>query len=399
MNEEQLRNRLEAVDVPPSRLDMDVLVRAGRRRAFRRRSAQAAGGMALVTGVLLAVPSILTNTGLPPAVQAGPGAVATSTPAPAGTPERCRMTELPVPSGMTEVTATAVDPTGRYVIGHEIVGQDFRPVLWTDGRPKALPMPTKSVELSAVNASGVVVGLAGGPRQEYVFRYENGTYTRLRPPAGSWHVYPTPAINAAGDIIINAEPSGNIEGKGSIILLWKAGAKTAVRLPAPTEANAHDITDDGTIVGATYKNGTARTPYAWDQQGNGRKLQVPAGQTGAIYAAAGDWATGGLWPAMVPALWNLRTGEVTKLAEAAGPQQEQGAATRKGQGPGTAVNASGWVVAGGAVVRDGVAVDLAVPKGQSSIATDVSDTGLVVGQAITGGPDDDENHGPRVWRC
>ena len=122
----------------------------------------------------------------------------------------------------------------------------------------------------------------------------------------------------------------------------------------------------------------------------------PGRHAGSVYAAAGDWATGGLWPAMVPALWNLRTGEVTKLAEAAGPQQE---ATRQGQGPGNAVNASGWVVAGGAVVRDGVAVDLAVPQGQSSIATEVSDTGLVVGQAITGSPGDDENHGPRVWRC
>ena len=152
MNEEQLRDRLEAVDVPPSHLEMDMLVRAGRRRAFRRRAAQAVGGMALVTGVLLAVPSILTRTGLPPAVQAGAGSAAASAPAAAAPVDRCRMTELPVPSGMTNAAAAAVDPTGRYIVGNDVVGQDFRPILWTDGQPQALPIPGKKSEPGPVIA-------------------------------------------------------------------------------------------------------------------------------------------------------------------------------------------------------------------------------------------------------
>lgn len=41
---------------------------------------------------------------------------------------------------------------------------------------------------------------------------------------------------------------------------------------------------------------------------------------------------------------------------------------------------------------------LATPRGQTSRAADVSDTGLVVGQAVTDGRDA-QNLGPRVWRC
>ncbi|SCG59350.1 hypothetical protein [Micromonospora inositola] len=398
MNEEQeLRDRLAAVDVPPSRIEMDALVRAGRRRAFRRRSVQATGGVALATAMLLAVPSILTTAEAQPTgrTDAGPASASEEATASAGPAAPCRMTELPVPSGMKGATAVAVDPTGRYVVGNSLVGQDFRPILWTDGQPQALPVPGKSVQVTAANASGVVVGLVEDTKQEYVFRYENGAYTRLRTPPGSWHPYPTPAINAAGDVIINVEPRGNSGGKDSIVLLWKAGSTSAVKLPLPAGANAYDITDDGTIVGAMYKDGVATAAYAWDRRGNGRKLELPSGETGAAYAAQGEWATGGRWPSRSTALWNIRTGEVTDLGT-----QGAEATTSGTQGPGEAVNASGWVVAHGSVLlRDGVAVELAVPSGQTSRAAGVSDSGVVVGQAVTDGGNDNQNLGPRVWRC
>ncbi|MFU8872083.1 hypothetical protein [Micromonospora sp. SL4-19] len=398
MNEEQeLRDRLEAVHVPPSRIEMDVVVRAGRRRALRRRSIQATGGVALATAVLLAVPAILARAGAQPTVQAGaspttgPVEEATASADPA---EPCRMTELPVPPGMKDVTADAVDPTGRYIVGNNTVGQNFRPVMWTDGRPQALPVKGQSVQVTAVNASGTAVGIAtDDPKHEYVFRYANGAYTRLNTPPGNWHPYPTPAINAAGDVVINVEPRGNVGGEGSIVLLWKAHSPTAVRLRLPAGANAFDITDDGKIVGAMYKDGVATDAYVWDQQGNGQKLEVPAGQTGAAYAAQGDWVTGGLWPSEATALWNLRTGEVTALGKR-GP----GAITAGTYGPGEAVNASGWTVASGAVLRPGgAAAELAATKPQFGRAWDVSDTGLVVGQALT--DRGSTNLGPRVWQC
>ncbi|MGW4292567.1 hypothetical protein ACWEH1_05850 [Micromonospora chersina] len=389
MNDEQeLRDRLRAIQVPASRIEIDGLVRAGRRRAFRRRSVAGAGGVALATALLLTAPSVLTTAGArPDAAPVGASPAATG-PTGGGTtaaasPASCQPSELPLPSGMRNVTAAGVDPTGRYVVGNDVVGQDFRPVLWTDGKPQALPVPGRSVEVTAVNAAGVAVGLVQDGRQEYVFRYQSGASTRLRTPPGNWHVYPRPAINAAGDVVINAEPTGNSGGEDSVVLLWRAGATQAVRLPLPDGANAFDITDDGTIVGALYRDGVASAAYAWDQQGKGRKLAAPAGETAAGYAAHGDWATGGLWPSRSAALWNLRTGALTRLTT---------------DGPGDAVNASGWVVAAGVLLRDGAAVELRVPGGRTGLAVAVSDTGLVVGLARPG-DDGAENAGPRVWRC
>lgn len=406
MNEEQeLRARLEAVDVPPSRLEVEALVRAGRRRVFRHRSFQGAGGVALATAVLLAAPSILTGAGgaqpaagpADPSAASGPAAGPATRPAPTApaTPggagraptapgTGCPVTELPVPPGMTDVAVSAVDPTGRYVVGNSTVGQNFRPLLWTDGQPKALPVTAESVQATAVNPAGVVVGLVQDGPVEYVFRYENGRYTRLRTPAGNWHVYPSPAINEAGDIVINAEPSGNSGGEGSIVLLWPAGSTAAQKLPLPPGANAYAVTDDGTIVGAMYRDGAAVAAYAWDQRGKGRKLMVPAGAKAAAYAARGGWATGGLWPSQTAARWDLRTGRVDELKTA---------------GPGDAVNAAGWVVAHGSLVSADGPVGLDVPSGQRAVAVAVSDTGLVVGQARS---DDDagwRNLGPRAWRC
>ncbi|MFI7429789.1 hypothetical protein ACIBPB_22585 [Micromonospora sp. NPDC049836] len=409
MNEEQeLRARFEAVEVPPSRLEVDALVRAGRRRAFRHRSFQGAGGVALATAVLLAAPSILTDAGgaqpaagpADPSAATGPAARPATPPAPtepavpasAGGASRaptapgvsCPVTELPVPPGMTDVAVAAVDPTGRYVVGNSTVGQNFRPVLWTDGQPRALPVTAESVQATAVNPAGVVVGLVQDGPVEYVFRYEKGRYTRLRTPAGNWHVYPSPAINEAGDIVINAEPSGNVGGKGSIVLLWRAGSTAARKLPLPQGANAFAVTDDGTIVGAMYRDGTAVAGYAWDQRGKGRKLAAPAGEKAAAYAARGGWATGGLWPSQTAARWDLRTGKVDQLKTA---------------GPGDAVNAAGWVVAQGSLVSAGGPVGLDVPSGQRAVAVAVSDTGLVVGQARSDDGAGRQNLGPRAWRC
>ena len=53
---------------------------------------------------------------------------------------------------------------------------------------------------------------------------------------------------------------------------------------------------------------------------------------------ARDWIGGGVWPDMVPALWNLRTGKLVKVGVTAAP------GTREGSGPAEAVNASGVLV-------------------------------------------------------
>ncbi|MBL7260475.1 hypothetical protein [Paractinoplanes lichenicola] len=382
-DEQQLREGLEAIAAPPSRLEAETLLEAGRRRVFRRRGWQAAGGVALATtGVVVAVPMVMREPA-PPAVITVASPPSSSAPA---VQRGCTATALKLPPGAKDASADGVDPTGRYIFGHDSVGQDFRPILWTDGVPKRLPQQEKSVQLTTVNSRGVVAGLATEGNKEYVFRYENGRYTRMKTPPGRWHVYPWPLMNTAGDIVINAEPEGNSGGKDSISLFWAAGTSTAVKLPLPTEANVYDITDDGTIVGGTYLDGVGQYAYAWDRTGKGRKLAVPAGAKTLAYAAEGDWATGGIWrgkDAAKAALWNLKTGAVTEL---------------DGEGPGDSVNGDSWVVTTQQVFRNGKPLGLAAPNGQEVFPRGVSNTGLVVGHSrvpnTNGGPST-----PRIWQC
>ncbi|MBU2669616.1 hypothetical protein KOI35_39510 [Actinoplanes bogorensis] len=375
MNDEQeLRQRLEAITPPPSRWEAESLLEAGRRQVFRRRSWQAAGGVAVATGAVLAVPGLMRSPEPVPLPAASPAE-----------PPGCTTRVLATPTGVTGASAAGVDPTGRFVIGLYAEGQDFHSILWTDGKPKALPQQAESIEATAVNAQGVVAGLATNGAEQYAFRYENGKYTRMRTPPGQWTVYPGPAMNATGDIVINAEPIANIEGKDSIALLWKAGTTTAVKLPLPPEANIYDISDTGPVVGATFKNGQGDFPYVWQRTGSGKRLTIPDGTRAIAHAIRGDWAAGGIWPATgegKPALWNLRTGQFTQLP---------------GNGPADDVNSTGVVVAAGQVIRDGKPVKLPVPAGEEASARAVSDTGLVVGH--TQGRNDDERGDPRVWQC
>jgi hypothetical protein len=394
MDERELTDRLRTMSVPASRLEVATLVHTGRRRVVRRRTWRAALGAAVAVGVLVAVPSLLGRAerraivvDTAPSISATPAATVTPSQAPAA--RRCAMTALPVPSGLKDVQVAGVDPTGRYIVGNATRGDNWKPVLWTGGKAQALPVLGPAMQLTGVNAHGVVVGLIG-IGNELTFRYQDGKYTRLKMPAGSWHTYPQPAINTAGDIVVNAEPAGNSGGEGSIVLLWAAGTTVAKKVPLPVGANVMAILDDGTLVGALYRKGEAIAAYTWDQQGHGTKLATPKGQTSAAYAARGDWATGGLWPAMSTARWNLRTGQLAALPDPAG------AAVPNNLGVGEQVNANGWVVASGYAVHDGGGAELTVPKGQKGSAVAVSDDNLVVGRAVSSSG---SQLGPRTWRC
>lgn len=383
MNEQDLSDRLHAVEVPPSRVLVESVLTAGRRRAVRRRGAQVTGAVVLAGGVLLAVPLIVPRAGVAPPVTpvapASPVAVSKAAPrmsaANAAKNVTCRPAALKAPAGIKGITIAGVDPTGRYIIGNGLVGQNFRPVLWTDGVPKALPVIAQSVQTTDVNSAGTVVGESSSGANTWLFKYENGTYTKLRLPAGNWNPYPVPTINSTGDVLINIEPRNNSGGKGSKVLMWKAGSTTPVVLPLPTGANGLGLKDDGTIVGALYKDGTAVGAYLWTQQGHATRLATPAGKTSAAYGVRGDWAVGGLWDPGTAALWNLRTGKVVALV---------------GQ-PATKVNSQGWAVVDAAVARgDGIVTELPLPGDKEGSAEAISDTGLVIGHG------DDGLH---TWQC
>ncbi|KUL32643.1 hypothetical protein [Actinoplanes awajinensis] len=397
MDQEQaLRERLAAIATPPSRISMDTVLPAARQRVRRRRAVWAGAGAALTVGALLAVPKVLLSDAGPDNRPALPAA----TSAPVAHPAGCRPRTLPVPDGITDMEAESVDPTGRYIVGNATVKHVFRPVLWTDGVPRLLPVPVGSVQVTGVNASGVVVGLVNdGAGGGSVFRFEDGQYTVLGMPAGNWSPYPGAMINTAGDVLVNAEPAtaGENNGKGTIVLLWKAGATTPVRLPLPAGATVDDLADDGTMVGGLYRDGAGVAGYRWDQRGGARKLSAPAGKVTLASASRGDWVTGSVWGQGEAARWNLRTGEFRQF-----PQRF---------GPGIAVNDDGWVVTQqGALIRDGAVADLPVGGGgRTAKARALTDDGLVVG-SIAVEPEAGRSGSlafltasgqtlPQIWQC
>jgi hypothetical protein len=357
----ELRERFEAVDVPPTRLTTTGLLDAGRRRVVRRRTLGAGCGVAVVAALAFAAQSVV----------AGP-------PAPSAAAQRlvsCAATRLAVPAGLTEVQAEAVDPRGRYILGNAVTRRgatlakgedlDLRPVLWTDGQPQALPLIGASVRASAVNARGMVVAVGGKSdsrgRWSSVIRYVGGVPEQLTAPTGDWVFAALPKIGADGAVLAVAYPRSKPHDPA--VLIWKAGSATATRLPLPAGLETLDVTDAGTVV-ADVADGPGHSVHVWDRQGTSRPLTTPAGAGGYNFAARGEWVTANLTSSGTVARWNLRTGALTDTGVSA---------------PANGVNALGWVIAGDSVQRDDATVDLAAPEGLTGTPVDVSDTGIVVG--------------------
>jgi hypothetical protein len=407
MDEDDVRVLLSDADVPPVGVDIADVVRRGDRKIRRRRTTEVAASVAIAAALVAVVVMPLAlhaqvnrRAGAAPLASIS-GSPAASPATPAGSPaangvtKTCAASALPVPDGMNEVDATVVDPSGRYIGGGMQKGEDFVPVLWTDGKPQRFPVYNSSVEIAAINVHGVVVGLgnAGGASEDYVYRYDHGVTTKLTLPPGKWHVFAYPAINAAGDIVINVEPTGETGGEHSFAVIWRAGHDIATKIPLPKGANVDGINDDDIVIGGIYKEGYGVSAWAWDLKGKGRKLTVPAGMTGLAYQVSGDWATGGLWTgddsdpsAQVP-LWNIKTGALTKIGNAKGARNIAGA-----------VNSSGWVIDGnGDVNMNGVVAKLSpLVKGLNTIAKEIADNGLVVGSSDGS---DDSTLSPAEWHC
>lgn len=382
MDDQDVLDRFRAAEVPASRLSVESVVTAGRRRTRRRRAVRAGCGVALAAAAVVAVPRLLP---------------ASDDRAEIGVADRvtsCTATPLPVPAGMTNVWARAIDPNGRYIVGHHITGKpDTDPstrkhtgtapadaVLWTDGRVTALPAPLRVVQPTGVNADGVVVAVGSdGKRLDRLLRYVGGIPQQAKLPAGQWELMSYAKINARGDIMATAQPVGKA-ADATVVLLWKAGSDSATRVPLPAGADGKALTDDGEVVGDLVTGSTVR-PYAWDAAGQGRELPTPHGETGSVNNGRGDWAIGNLWPSGALVRWKVSTGEMTGLDVHA---------------PGHAVNGRGWMIADGALRRDDGVVKLT-----QGDPFDVADNGTVVG-SVTGESADRTGMvslGPLSWKC
>lgn len=388
---DDVRVLLETAQVPPARVDIARAIASGAQTRRRRRyAAAAAGATALAMIGVAAVGQVLAVTRAEqvdtladsPTVAADPMAA-------------CTVRALPVPPKTTPAGTVVADPTGVYVAaGVALSGGASQAVLWTDGQPQVLKVGAAWVEPHGVNSAGVVVGMAGadsGKQFGWVYRDGDVKVLAAVPRYGLAVPY---GVNEAGDIVGEAWTD-----RGNVAVVWPAAAPEKVRvLPAPMDARALGIGDDGTVVGSL---GDGVTPYAWGEDGKGRKLAVPEGATGGkVTAVRGRWAVGWVGapaaepnpsvaapPAvskpksdglgafrmrveakggLVPARWDLTTGEVTTW-----PGRTE---------PASAVNARGWAVLpatpgnGPAMVdRDGALHPL--PGSENTYPMSISDGG------------------------
>src|SRR5438552_2560827 len=161
--DEDVRDLLAGVPVPPPTRSAADLARIARRRLRRRDVSRYALAGVMVAAVAVAVPVAVANTrgaapdGGPPSASAPSRGVAAPSTA-------CRLQAVALPPGLAgkgvqRVEPVGVDPSGRYVIAR--TGRDYNApvaILWTDQRPQLIPVPGENVEPAAVNAAGLVMG-------------------------------------------------------------------------------------------------------------------------------------------------------------------------------------------------------------------------------------------------
>jgi hypothetical protein len=402
--ESALRTLMRDEEIPPTRVDVMHVVRAGRRAERRWRLATGTLAVTAVVGAV-AIPATIAVRDRGPD---GRGVTATSpdNPTPDMPKARCDVEEFAGPAQHGDVlNITAVDPTGRYVVatGFDNGTATVRPVLWVDGVPSVFDVPGAGqyAEPVAVNASGVVAGSSRsseeGPFIGFAWVYRDGQLDRLPAPAGFESATAT-SINARGDIAGIAS-----KADGSSAVVWPADARDRPRVldgPTPhTEATA--IADDGTVYGNANDDPlfavNSGHAYRWGPDGTAVELSTPEGLLGARVAGVrGNLAFGWAYSAhgtnampWIPARWDVRTGKVTTY-----PQRE---------GTVSAASDTGWLLlmtAGRPVIRiapDGTATRLPVKlENLLSEGNWISDDGRT---SIGLAPASDSEHTPVTWRC
>jgi hypothetical protein len=362
------------------RADLATIATAARHR----RRVQAAVAVAAVFAVI-AVPSVavaLHSSG--PAVRpTGPSTRSGDLPY-----ASCKVDVLRQPGsglGYDEVSAVAMDSTGRYVVASlpssAASPGGTRVVRWHDGQPSTLPVPATTTSVTAVNADGTVIG--GGLNDGVGgWAVHGDTFSEL-PRIGDDIMTPT-AIDDAGDIVGFAlDRYGVSDG----LVLWPADGPGSVHVTGPSGSQPGGIDDDGTIVGTA-----SGRPYIWDVGAGHPLVADPARPRGAASAIRDGWVVGYVGPNSsggyepVAAIWRLGAGAPTVVT---GASMFNAVAS-----DGTAVGTTAGPDAFDAVVyRDGTLSMLPVPAGESgpfqatSIAAD--------GMTIAGNSTD----AVLVWHC
>ncbi|MDG4791785.1 hypothetical protein O7626_38890 [Micromonospora sp. WMMD1102] len=323
----------------PSTVEIEGLLRAGRRRV-RRRRLLAGGGLAASTAmVLVAVPVTFAavRDGEPAVPGRDPGSVAQPGPAPGSptsadrpgaapkpppAPTRCTPHRLPLPPGATESQVLDGDPSGRYLVGVARNSRTARTwvLRWDRGVLTVLEPPAADPGRLLVNSRGVVAGdgvaVRAGKAVPVSWVYRDGRYLDLTGSDGS-HLGDVMDLNERGDVLggvrtfgYQGEPAGTKGGPpqppeggagtpggssaspgggrteghpdvpGSNPVVWPAGAeRNPTRLAGDGTGTpyATGIDDDGTVVGGIGGPGTdlPARTTVWAPDGTTRDLPPP----------------------------------------------------------------------------------------------------------------------------
>ncbi|MEU6250873.1 hypothetical protein [Glycomyces sp. NPDC047010] len=237
--------------------------------------------------------------------------------------QACVRTALPIPEGLVSTGVSGMSDDGSVIAYYALPldqswpdGLGAFPRLYSDGEVTDVPMPGDHPRLYDANSAAEAAGYATGSNgRDVPYLWSGGELTAL--PAGE-----------DGGRAMGINEGGDVAGlrqtfDGGVPVVWPADGSDPVELPLPEGAKsgvAHDIGDDGFVVGAYYdENGTA-TAYSWTADGEGAALPVPEGVEGVFAIATdlnGDWASGQLWVSgegekAAGVRWNLAEGTVER---------------------------------------------------------------------------------------
>jgi len=258
---------LRPLDVEPAGPPMVDVPRAMREGRLMRRRRWAFGGgflavltTGLVTGSLLIAPATPHRPVLPPDPPL---------------PKSCTMAALPT-GKYKGAQVNGGDSTGRWHFGLSNPYVNTGPqhiLVWHDGALVGdADRPGSEVNLSSINASGVIVGEANDKKtgiRPYVYRA--GKISPLKGGIGS-----AVEINDAG-VIVGALG----DDAHPVPVRWRSADAEPERLPTPAGSiiNTHNLTisPDGTIAGVVFRRGTtsASETYLWLPDGTTRQIKAP----------------------------------------------------------------------------------------------------------------------------
>jgi hypothetical protein len=303
----------------PSTIDVAAVIARGRRRVRVRRVIGAGCAAAVAAAVVTTVPvgaAMLRDRSLPAPV--GPAATpASSTPAVTGPvpPTACTVQRLA--PDLDGVAATAVDPTGRQVLGRTRAGGGARHMglIWKNGIMGKVEIPGTDQEITAANASGtaIVSGYVNGNRRGWVFR--DGKVVRLQ---AKTPIVPR-AIGEDGTIV--GYRFVGLDESLSLPVIWRGPHGGPEDLPLPPDGRfgrAVDIGADGTVLGSVtagpYEHSRG---YLWRPDGTGRELPLPEidGRPAAGFTpiALGErWITGYVYSQLVTDVNGVKDAEARR---------------------------------------------------------------------------------------